>query len=158
MEVDQGALAALLREGHACYRHYHNLDPVLASRRRDPHLLIRKVTAIFALLVVLLTATAAADPEQPVPTLPPPFLRMRLPAKICWPDLSTCADVEAGYYIEEHLYNELDVEMRRLQDQETRLGAENKSLRSSADAFPWLPVAIGVGVGFVAGVYLGTKL
>jgi len=45
-----------------------------------------------------------------------------------------------GYFLEEPDYDRLDVEMRRLQDAETRLGAENRSLRDSAkdsDALGW---------------------
>ncbi len=50
-----------------------------------------------------------------------------------------------GYFMDEPTWDERDREMRRLQDQETRLGAENRSLRESADGFPWVTTGV-VGI------------
>lgn len=55
-----------------------------------------------------------------------------------------------GYFLDEETWQERDLEMRRLQEQEARLAAENKSLRESADFPPWASVALGV-----AGIALG---
>ncbi len=56
-----------------------------------------------------------------------------------------------GYFLDEKSWQERDLEMRRLQEQETRLGAENRSLRESADKFPW----VAAGVTGAAGVAIG---
>lgn len=55
-----------------------------------------------------------------------------------------------GYFLDEEAWQERDLEMRRLQEIETRLKAENKSLRESADFPPWGYVLVGV-----VGVALG---
>jgi hypothetical protein len=55
-----------------------------------------------------------------------------------------------GYFLDEETWREKDLEMRRLQEQETRLTAENESLRKAADFPPWAAVALGV-----AGAALG---
>ena len=55
-----------------------------------------------------------------------------------------------GYFLDEETWQERDLEMKHLQEQETRLVAENKSLRESASYPPWMYVlvgAIGIGVG-----------
>ncbi|HEY6021068.1 MAG TPA: hypothetical protein VIY48_14520, partial [Candidatus Paceibacterota bacterium] len=54
-------------------------------------------------------------------------------------------------------YNVLDTEMRRLQEQETRLIAENNSLRSTADSVPWPALAVATTIGICLGVYVGLK-
>ena len=57
-----------------------------------------------------------------------------------------------GYFIDEEKWQELDLEMMRLQEQETRLKAENDSLRkSAANDYPWL----ATGTVGVFGVALG---
>lgn len=56
-----------------------------------------------------------------------------------------------SYIVEESVWDRLDAEMRRLQDAETRLGAENESLRKSAE-HPWAWAASA----FAAGIALGT--
>jgi hypothetical protein len=56
-----------------------------------------------------------------------------------------------GYFMDEPTWNERDREMRRLQDQETILSAQNKSLRESVDGFPWLPVVVTAVVGLIGG-------
>jgi hypothetical protein len=55
-----------------------------------------------------------------------------------------------GYFLDELTWRERDLELKRLQDQETRLVAENESLRSSASSPVWLTVLIGA-----AGTALG---
>ena len=65
-----------------------------------------------------------------------------------------------GYFMDEPAWAKLDGEVRRLQDAETRLTAENKSLRSSARAFSCdvKCVALLVVVGVATGVVVGIKL
>lgn len=60
-----------------------------------------------------------------------------------------------GYFLDEKTWAERDLEMKRLQEQETRLVAENKSLRKSASEPPtWLTVVVSAaGIALsVAGV------
>lgn len=59
-----------------------------------------------------------------------------------------------GYFLDEEKWAQRDAEMRRLQEQETRLKGENRSLRGSASAGPsiafWtLTFAIGAFTGLV---------
>ena len=56
-----------------------------------------------------------------------------------------------GYFLDEETWMERDAEMRRLQEQESRLRAENLSLRDSADDFPWGKIALGIAVGLAGG-------
>ncbi len=59
-----------------------------------------------------------------------------------------------GYFLDEETWQERDLEMRRLQEQEARLGAENLSLRGSANDFPWLATGVAGVVGVVLGVVI----
>jgi hypothetical protein len=59
-----------------------------------------------------------------------------------------------GYFLDEETWRERDLEMKRLQEQEVRLGAENLSLRRSADEFPWLAVGGAGVIGTVLGIIL----
>lgn len=77
--------------------------------------------------------------------------------EICHLDKVTCTVLQPGHFLNEQTYTKLDIEMRRLQDQETRLKAQNDSLRSSANDVPWLPIALSLGAGLILGTYLGTK-
>ena len=47
-----------------------------------------------------------------------------------------------GYFLDEETWRERDLEMKRLQEQETRLKAENKSLRESASSPGWATIVI----------------
>ncbi len=57
-----------------------------------------------------------------------------------------------GYFLDEETWRERDEELRRLQALETRLVAENTSLRESQGDFPWLAVGIAGGLGVVVGI------
>lgn len=61
-----------------------------------------------------------------------------------------------GYFLEDGTWSALDAELRRLQEAETRLAAENQSLRKSAGAPPrWWWVVVGVATGATAGFAVG---
>ena len=66
-------------------------------------------------------------------------------------DLDIDVELPPGYYFSEGAYTKLNSEMIRLQDAETRLGAENESLRKSAEGGSWKGYAITFGLGIVAG-------
>ncbi len=50
-----------------------------------------------------------------------------------------------GYFVPEGKWDALDLEVKRLQDQETRLSAENEALRDSGGGPGWGTVAVVVG-------------
>ena len=56
-----------------------------------------------------------------------------------------------GYFLDEETWRERDFEMRRLQELETRLKAENKSLRESAGDYPWLATGVVGAFGLAVG-------
>lgn len=64
-----------------------------------------------------------------------------------------------GYYLDEPNWQKLDLEVRRLQDQETRLTAENDFLRGSLSGWQpgWRTLAVTLAVGLVTGAYLHSK-
>lgn len=59
-----------------------------------------------------------------------------------------------GYFLDEDTWTERDLEMRRLQEQEVRLKAENASLRGSSDDFPWVTTGIIGAVGVALGIFV----
>lgn len=65
-----------------------------------------------------------------------------------------------GYYLDEYTWKILDDEVKRLQDQEIRLGAENLSLRESASSWQpgWKIVLITLTIGVAGGWYLRDRL
>ena len=97
--------------------------------------------------VILLGATcnAFAEPvDPPIHTQSPYTLTT---------DGGTTLRLPPSYILTEPAWDVLDLEMKRLQDAETRLDAENQSLRKSAGT--WSPgwkslvtvFAVGLGVG-----------
>ncbi len=66
-----------------------------------------------------------------------------------------------GYFAPEETWITYDLEMKRLQERETRLAAENASLRKSADeiSFGWKTLGVVAVVAFtVGGVVTGRAL
>ena len=61
-----------------------------------------------------------------------------------------------SYVIDEPTWSRLDVEVRRLQDAEHRLTAENASLRKSASGWRpgWKTISLALAAGAVGGWYL----
>lgn len=65
-------------------------------------------------------------------------------------------DLPPGYFYDEALHAALDVEVKRLQDVETRVTAENKSLRETLST--WQPPVYLLVTTFVIGVAAGAYL
>lgn len=93
--------------------------------------------------VVAVPAVANAEPPK----------RIRSPSTLTTDGGSTLR-LPPGYFVDEPAWNALDAELKRLQGRETRLQAENESLRSSAaEGGGWgmfvagILVAAGIGVG-----------
>ena len=107
----------------------------------------------FVAFVILASSTGAANGEPSlhfssnisVRTDTNPDVELRLPP---------------GYFFDEDAYKLLDTEVRRLQDSEMRLGAENKSLRNTAEGWQpgWKILASAVVLGLVGGWYIHSTL
>lgn len=69
-------------------------------------------------------------------------------------------DLPPGHFLDDTSYVKLDAEVKRLQDTETRLQAENKSLRASLDSWQPGPYTLAGTflVGLATGVYLWSRL
>ncbi len=121
-----------------------------------------KAALMLVVFIILTAPRALAQPaEEPAPVvlpMPKPHMLLRTgDGELRGPDGRTYLLPQLSHVLNPDGWSELDAEMMRLQEVETRLKAENKSLRSSASDFPWLPVAIGTSLGIAAGVYLGVK-
>lgn len=119
--------------------------------RRAPFSLYEFAAIIAAILVI--ATVANADPAPPV------NLHMRSPSRVVT-DGGTELRLPAGYFVDEATHDKLDNELRRLQAAETKLNAENSTLR--ADMAGWQPgpytLAITFVVGLAAGMYLYHEL
>lgn len=103
---------------------------------------------------------AAADPApEPAPRT---HVVTEEPRLLCAPPAppTRCMDLPPGHFVDQATWLRLDVELRRAQDAETRLAAENTSLRASAAG--WQPglytLAGAVLVGLAGGWYVHSKL
>lgn len=96
-------------------------------------------------IVTLLAVPVAAEPlPEVIPVTEPITLRSDGGAEL---------RVPPGFYVPAPTWSALDEELKRLQTTETRLQAENKSLRASASDGPgWATIilsvtAMGAGIG-----------
>lgn len=109
----------------------------------------RHIVAALAGALVLHAADAAGEPVGP----DNPPLHLTTPSHVITQGGSEL-DLPPGYFLDDEQWSALDTELRRLQDEETRLGAENQSLRASAHSgAPWWAIGAAVVVGAVAGAY-----
>lgn len=108
-------------------------------------------------------ASVEAPPAPDAPEAPPViggagYLRLRSAARV-QTDGGSDLRLPPGYYLDEDNYARIDREVRRLQDQETRLAAENRSLRSSLAGWQpgWRTLAVTLILGTVTGFYLHSR-
>lgn len=80
------------------------------------------------------------------------FLHMRSTSH-CVTTGGTSLDLPVGYYFDEPAYDTLNVEVKRLQDSETSLKAQNDDLRKSLDS--WQPGIYTIGIAAVVGIAAG---
>lgn len=113
-------------------------------------MLARRKAALAMVIAVSLDARALADDEivhlkSGIAGTTPKGVELTLPP---------------GYFIPDEVFGKLDVEMKRLQDVETRLKAENASFRASAKDWQpaWWALGAALVTGFSAGIYVGYKL
>lgn len=114
-----------------------------------------KRIAVVAVLLVGLTwpATAYADPIVFAAGEP---LNIRITgASTLTTDAGSVVRLPEGVHVVgEPEWQVLDLEIRRLQDAETRLTAQNDSLRATPSPSSWWGV-VGFGVGLIAGIVVG---
>ncbi len=118
----------------------------------------RKRFAIALGLLFLLAARSSAD----VIVLPLPVnIRIHSNSTLIT-DTNPGVDLRLppGYFMDEPTRDKLDGEVKRLQDAETRLKAENESLRdSSRHYFPgWTVFGAAFAAGLAGGIWIGLKL
>lgn len=103
-----------------------------------------------ALLIILATSRAAAEPVN---------LHMRTPST-CETEGGSHLQLPPGYFMDEPTRDELDRETRHLQDAETRLRAENRSLRGSLASWQpgWIVLVSTAAVALALGIYAGKKI
>lgn len=133
-----------------------------------------RTAAASALALLLIAAPAAADPVPPPTVLPP--TPASLPTQLVEVDLSRPVQLLSdsvvvtdggselhlppGRYYRENVWATLDTELRRLQTQETRLTAENASLKAALGGWQpgwWTLLTVACGAG-AAGWWLHGKL
>lgn len=136
---------------------------------------MHRLIATLACVLTLGTGTVAtADPGAPTPApttdLPPAaatsspapsFAHLNSPREAC--TLTTtpsCVLLAPGYYLDESAWATRDAELKRLQDAETRLAAENQSLRGALDGWQpgWKTLVLTLASGLALGAYLDHAL
>lgn len=133
-------------------------------KRSTVAILIVYFAVIFAFTVAgIMRACADEGPATPTTRLgfvgcDATCLHHRAPAKLLTGDGSTY-DLPPGYTVPEDRFSALDRELRRLQEVETRVTAENKSLRKSAKSVVrWPAIGVAVVAGLLVGVAVGSAL
>lgn len=112
-----------------------------------------RCTAVISLVLLIATpTTSVADP-----IVPPTHLAS---SSAVHTDGGSDLRLPPGYFLPEPTWSVLVTETKRLQDAETRLKAENNSLRTSvANASPsWYVLATAVASSLAAGWYLHSKI
>lgn len=106
----------------------------------------RKIAACVAVAIICYASEAGADETS--------ALRFRTPAR-CTTEGGSTVDLAPGRYLPEPTWTALDLEVRRLQDVETRLSAENAVLRQNAEPHrsTWILAGLALAAGIGVGVY-----
>ncbi len=127
---------------------------------------VRRLAVIVGVLVALAPRALAEPAPEPTPIVEaaPDALPMPTPHLVLrsGPGILHTADRRFLIPLDTHIltadrWTEQEIEKKRLQEQEIRLTAENKSLSESAEQVPWRIIALGVAVGLVTGAYIGLK-
>jgi hypothetical protein len=127
-------------------------------------------TAFAILVFAALARSAFGDPapatpppvatSAPVPTaVPHNFLHISVPWHLST-DSGTKLDLPPGYVLDEPSFSKLDIELKRLQDVETRLTAANASLVTATSGWTpgWWTLATVTLSSIAAGWYLHEKI
>jgi hypothetical protein len=108
---------------------------------------VRTFIAIAVAAAITLASTSALAE-------PPPPIHLTVPTTVADGEGHTLA-LPPGFFLFEETWQALDLEVKRLQDQETRLTAENQVLRESSDPPGWWWVVGGLAAGIGAGFAIG---
>lgn len=113
----------------------------------------RKVLACVAALLVFFRAGLAI--AEPYEQKPGETLHIKTPGTLFTEGGSVVLTLP-GHYYDDIGHGKLDTEMRRLQEAETRLKAENDSLRKSAKgvSFGWVVLGTALAAGITTGYLL----
>ena len=115
---------------------------------------------------------AAADPVTPppvtAPVVPPamdPLPGFTVPTHIhssssVTTDGGSTLRLPPGYFMDEPSWDNLNVQVKKLQDLDTNLTAQNQAMQSSLSGWSpgWRTLAVAVVTGVALGVYLDRKL
>lgn len=105
----------------------------------------RSLSLAVALAVSLLALGAAADDF--------PYLRFKTPAT-CATEGGSTVKIPVGRFIPEEGWQQLDDEWRQMENNVTRLEAENKHLRDSESPIGWKTSIAASAVGILIGRYV----
>jgi hypothetical protein len=112
----------------------------------------RRVALCAAVALGAMGRVAAGDPTPPI------NLHLLTPSTV-HTDGGSDLHLPPGYFLDEATRGALDIEMKRLQDAETRLTAENTSLTASVGWAPgWYTLAVTLAAGIALGWYAHDKL
>ncbi len=117
-----------------------------------------RLCAVTAALVTFLLTTSAAADGAPVEAPPTPHLQLTTPMLLTRNDGATRM-LPPGHFFDNPAYDKIEKEIKRLQDQETRLTAENFSLRKATEGWTpgWKTVASVFVTGVTIGIYVATR-
>lgn len=119
----------------------------------------RKLFALTVAAVLSYPLRAVADDSPPAAETPAAEAPAAVPPPWQFNHAPTCTvagltvELPPGYYLAESAWTKLDAELRRAQDAETRLAAENNVFRRHAEAgnLGWRGAALLVSTAFAAG-------
>lgn len=113
-------------------------------------------------VLLALTTRAAADPSTYVPCPDDTCYLHIVSNSSLYTDTSDDVQLRLppGWFVDEGTWGRMDAEQKRLQDVETRLSAENRTLRTALDGWQpgWMTLSTALVVGLAAGIYIGVKL
>jgi hypothetical protein len=118
-----------------------------------------------AVILTLLASRAVADPALPAPA--PTVVTPDLTAPVHLHSDATCTTaggssltLPPGYFLAEPVWTKFDTTTKTLQDTDTEITAENKSLRASAAGWQpgWYTLGTVLVSAFIAGIYVRGKL
>ena len=100
------------------------------------------VVAAVALALLLASATVAR----------PDVTRVKTPSTLK-SEGGSVISLPPGYFVPDPDWFILDLELKRLQEKETRLEAENKSLRRKPGLWAWVKASAALSLGILIGRY-----
>ncbi len=116
---------------------------------------VTRSVLVAAVAYHLLSATAAAEPFPEPEPIGDEVIHVTVPSVLTVPSGGAYA-LPPGWFLPEPRWDALDFEVRRLQDAETRLGAENRYLRDEAGGtVGWRAVVAGLAGALAVGIAVG---